>query len=161
MRTSILLLHSTAPDTRRVKLHTPPSSSYCTSQVYFKSRSSNHFVINPTTYDRSHGSRPYIHTETSLLLIVSDVKSSYFITTNRQLLLPIFHMCTAHRVSSVVLICLSSASWHHFNNFSQDTPYIFRYSYQMEPYASPTASRRKCSLDGTSPVKVNTNLSYV
>jgi len=160
MRTSILLLHSTAPDTRRVKLHTPPSS-YCTSQVYFKSRSSNHFVINPTTYDRSHGSRPYIHTETSLLLIVSDVKSSYFITTNRQLLLPIFQMCTAHRVSSVVLICLSSASWHHFNNFSQDTPYIFRYSYQMEPYASPTASRRKCSLDGTSPVKVNTNLSYV
>ena len=34
----------------------------------------------------------------------------------------------------------------NFNNFRQDTPYIFRYSYQMEPYASPTASRRKYSL---------------
>ena len=98
----IPLLHTTTPPNTRVKLHTP-RPSYCTQQVYFKSRSSNHFVINPTTYDRSHGSRPYIHTETSLLLIVSDV--------NLLTSLPQTGSCCSRYFKCVQLIaCLLSSS---------------------------------------------------
>jgi len=132
--------------------HQTPGSSYtrhhhiahskCTSKVVHQTTSSStplrttvHVVADPT----------YTPKKTSLLLTI---------WCNLLTTLPYTGSCSrcfkcVQLIACLllVLICLSSASsWHHFNNFSQDTPYIFRYSYQMEPYASPTASRRKYSL---------------